>query len=43
VYANAKQVLVWLGREADDNDLALETIREDFCHRLVGQKLLEGG
>jgi hypothetical protein len=41
IYANAWHVLVWLGPEADDSDLAIETISEDFCGRLVDQELLE--
>lgn len=41
VYANAKHVLVWLGPEADDSDLPMETIGKNFCDSLVDQELLE--
>jgi hypothetical protein len=39
IYANAKQVLVWLGPEADESDLAMELINEDFCDTLLAKNL----
>ncbi|KAF2091412.1 HET-domain-containing protein, partial [Saccharata proteae CBS 121410] len=30
IYSNAKQVLIWLGRESDDSSLAMETL--DWLH-----------
>lgn len=37
VYDNAKNVLVWLGPEADDSDLAMDLLGEKICDKLFGQ------
>jgi hypothetical protein len=51
VYDNAKNILVWLGPEADDSDLAVDLLGEQICEKLFIQEpgahshslMLEGG
>jgi hypothetical protein len=41
-YANAKNVLVWLGPEANDSDLAMDLLGYSFGDKLLDKDLLEG-
>jgi hypothetical protein len=41
VYVNTKNVLVWLGPEADDSNLAMDILGYPFCDKLLGKELLE--
>jgi hypothetical protein len=42
IYANSNEVLVWLGPAADDSELALDIIGEDFCEKIIQQEIIEG-